>query len=362
MIVPAASISVNRGVLSFNTLNSGEVSVNSRINNSLMPLFTIKVNDGNVPYSITSLDIPFSHFEKGIENIQIPLSNIKVVDQYGNPNSLNERPVWDTVEWGIYIDKVSGNSFLYENGVFSTTNTVGTDVFNVYITRDGRIMDRSGYSFMLTNVSASEIQVFDIDIPKIIYGGANNRIEAHTKYITIKGYTLSKKPVMLKTDDLGMPTLISAITVSNSKVYIDTSTWAIKFNTYFEDNDIVTVKFWKDGMEIESEDIVITSAESKVSRIEYDQAQSFTISSSEFYTLPIKIYDQYDIETNLPENTEWVTNSNLIDSITFYPSTKRLRIVVKGSVISETEVYISYIPSDGSFSFRGFYTIMPGRY
>ena len=32
-------------------------------------------------------------------------------------------------------------------------------------------MDRSGYSFMLTNVSASEIQVFDIDIPKIIYGG-----------------------------------------------------------------------------------------------------------------------------------------------------------------------------------------------
>lgn len=362
MIVPAASISVNRGVLSFNTLNSGEVSVNSRINNSLMPLFTIKVNDGNVPYSITSLDIPFSHFEKGIENIQIPLSNIKVVDQYGNPNSLNERPVWDTVEWGIYIDKVSGNSFLYENGVFSTTNTVGTDVFNVYITRDGRIMDRSGYSFMLTNVSASEIQVFDIDIPKIIYGGANNRIEAHTKYITIKGYTLSKKPVMLKTDDLGMPTLISAITVSNSKVYIDTSTWAIKFNTYFEDNDIVTVKFWKDGMEIESEDIVITSAESKVSRIEYDQAQSFIISSSEFYTEPLKIYDQYDIETNLPQNTQWVTNSNLIDSVTFDPLTKRLRVVIKGSVISETEVIISYIPSDGLFSFRGFYTIMPGRY
>ena len=117
MIVPAASISVNRGVLSFNTLNSGEVSVNSRINNSLMPLFTIKVNDGNVPYSITSLDIPFSHFEKGIEYSDSFIKH-KVVDQYGNPNSLNERPVWDTVEWGIYIDKVSGNSFYMKTVYF----------------------------------------------------------------------------------------------------------------------------------------------------------------------------------------------------------------------------------------------------
>ena len=167
---------------------------------------------------------------------------------------------------------------------------------------------------------------------------------------------------MLKTDDLGMPTLISAITVSNSKVYIDTSTWAIKFNTYFEDNDIVTVKFWKDGMEIESEDIVITSAESKVSRIEYDQAQSFIISSSEFYTEPLKIYDQYDIETNLPANTQWLISSNYVDSVTFDPLTKRMKIVVKGTVLVETEIVISYIPSDGSFSFRGFYTIMPGRY
>nr|HPJ76159.1 hypothetical protein [Clostridia bacterium] len=84
--------------------------------------------------------------------------------------------------------------------------------------------------------------------------------------------------------------------------------------------------------------------------------------SSEFYTEPLKIYDQYDIETNLPANIQWLSSSNYIDSVTFDPLTKRIRITVKGTVFVETEAIISYIPTDGLFSFRGFYTIMPGRY
>jgi hypothetical protein len=167
---------------------------------------------------------------------------------------------------------------------------------------------------------------------------------------------------MLKIDEKGLPTIISAITVSNDKIYIDTATWAIKFNAYFTQNDIVTIKFWKEGREVESADIVILSTESKVSRIEYNEYQSFIISSSEFYTEPLKIYDQYDIETNLPANTQWLISSNYVDSVTFDPLTKRMKIVVKGTVLVETEIVISYVPSDGSFSFRGFYTIMPGRY
>ncbi|OQB99314.1 MAG: hypothetical protein BWX78_01790 [Firmicutes bacterium ADurb.Bin099] len=86
------------------------------------------------------------------------------------------------------------------------------------------------------------------------------------------------------------------------------------------------------------------------------------ISSREFYTEPLRIYDQYDIEANLPSNTRWLCNSNFVDSITFDPVAKRLKIVVRGTVTTETEAIISYIAPDGSFAFRGFYTIMPGTY
>jgi hypothetical protein len=362
IIVPATSISINRGILSFNTLSSGEVSINSRIGDSLTPLFTVKVNDGNVPYIITGTEMPFIHFEQGVKNIALDLGYFKVVDQYGNPNSLSSRPVWDTVEWGVYIDRVSGNSFTFENNVFSTTDIPGTDVFNIYITRDGRIMDRSGYSFRLTNVSAGDIQIFDIEVPKVIYGGENNRIDDHTKYISIKGYTLSNEPVMLKTDASGLPTVISSVTVSGDKVYVDTVSWAIKFHSYYTANDIVTVKFWKEGREVKSADIVVLATESRVSRIEDDTYQSFVISSSEFYTEPLHIYDQYDIEANLPASSQWLSSSNYVDSITFDPLTKRVKITVQGTVITETEAWISYIAPDGSFAFRGKYIIMPGTY
>jgi len=361
-VIPVSNILISNGVMSFYTLNSGYVSVDYRLGGNTYSLFDITVNDGNVPYIITDIDIPFVNFEKGITNYTIPLQAINVVDQFGNPNSLSERPVWDTVEWGIYIDRVSGNSFSFEDNIFSTTDISGTDVFNIYITRDGRIMDRSGYSFSLTNVDNTDIKVFDINTPETIYGGENNRIDEHTKYISIKGYTLANEPVMLKIDEKGLPTIISAITVSNDNIYIDTATWAIKFNAYFTQNDIVTIKFWKDGAEVKSVDILVLATESKVSRIEYDEYQSFIISSSEFYTEPLKIYDQYDIETNLPANIQWLSSSNYIDSVTFDPLTKRIRITVKGTVFVETEAIISYIPTDGLFSFRGFYTIMPGRY
>jgi len=361
-IIPTSNIQISNGVLSFYTSNSGTASVNYRINNTVTPLFTVKVNDGNVPYIITGLDMPFLHFEQGVKNIVLDLGYLKVVDQYGNPNSLSYRPIWDTVVWGVYIDRVSGNSFTYENNVFSTTDTPGTDVFNIYITRDGRIMDRSGYSFSLSNVSINDIKIFEIDTPKTIYGGANNRIAEHTKYISIKGYTLANEPVMLKTDVSGLPTVISSVTVSSDKIYVDTTTWAIKFHSYFTANDIVTIKFWKEGREVESADIVVLATESKVSRIEYSPNQSFVISSSVFYTEPLHIYDQYDIEANLPANIQWLSSSNYIDSVTFDPVTKKMKITVAGTVLVETEVWISYIPPDGSFSFRGFYTIMPGTY
>ncbi len=361
-IIPTSNIQISNGVLSFSTMNSGTASINYRINNTTMPLFTVKVNDGNVPYIITGMEMPFMHFEQGIKNIELDLVYFKVVDQYGNPNSLSSRPVWDTVKWGVYIDKVSGNSFTFENNVFSTTDVPGTDVFNIYITRDGRIMDRSGYSFRLTNVPAGDIQIFDIDVPKVIYGGANNRIDDHTKYISIKGYTLSNERVMLKTDASGLPTVISSVTVSGDKVYVDTTTWAIKFYSYYTANDIVMVKFWKEGREVKSADIVVLATESKVSRIEYDTYQSFVISTREFYTEPLHIYDQYDIEANLPANSQWLSSSNYVDSITFDPLTKRVKITVQGTVITETEAWISYIAPDGSFAFRGKYIIMPGTY
>jgi hypothetical protein len=117
-IIPTSNIQISNGVLSFSTMNSGTASINYRINNTTMPLFTVKVNDGNVPYIITGMEMPFMHFEQGIKNIELDLVYFKVVDQYGNPNSLSSRPVWDTVEWGVYIDKVSGNSFTFENNVF----------------------------------------------------------------------------------------------------------------------------------------------------------------------------------------------------------------------------------------------------
>jgi hypothetical protein len=361
-VVPTANIQISNGVLSFNTLSSGVATVNYSIKGGIQPLLTVNVNDGNVPYIVTGMNLPFTHFEKGVKNVVLDLDDVVVVDQYGNPNSLSSRPSWDTVEWGVYIDKVSGNSFAFSGNTFSTTDIPGTDVFNIYITRDGRIMDRSGYSFSLTNVDSENIQIFDIEVPEVIYGGANNRIDAHTKYISIRGYTLSNERVMLKTDQSGLPTVISSVTVTGNKVYVDTATWAIKFHSYYTENDIVTVKFWKESKEVKSADIVVLAAESKVSRIEYDANQSFVISSREFYTEPLRIYDQYDITANLPSNTRWLCNSNFVDSITFDPVAKRLKIVVRGTVTTETEAIISYIAPDGSFAFRGFYTIMPGTY
>ena len=361
-VIPVSNISIRNSVMSFYTMNSGVVVINSNINGSISQLFTATVNDGNVPYIITGIEMPFAYFEQGIKGYAIDLSYIKVIDQYGNQNSLSTRPEWDQVKWGVYIDKVTGSSFTLENNIISTTDDPGTDIFNIYITRDGRIMDRSGYSFSLTNVPTSLIQIFDINTPKTIYGGEANRIDAHTKYISIKGYTASNDLVMLKTDERGFPTIITAVTFNTDKIYVDTSTWAIKFNTYYTESQVVTVKYWKDGQEVKSEDMVVLASASKVSVIEYNQYQSFTITASVFYTEPLNIYDQYGIENNLPENTKWISNSDLVDSITFDPTTKRIKIVVKGTAVSDTEVIISYITSDGSFAFRGVYTIMAGTY
>ncbi|HRR37246.1 MAG TPA: hypothetical protein P5535_09275, partial [Clostridia bacterium] len=121
-VVPTANIQISNGVLSFNTLSSGVATVNYSIKGGIQPLLTVNVNDGNVPYIVTGMEMPFTHFEKGVKNVVLDLDDVVVVDQYGNPNSLSSRPSWDTVEWGVYIDKVSGNSFAYEGNIFTTTD------------------------------------------------------------------------------------------------------------------------------------------------------------------------------------------------------------------------------------------------
>lgn len=361
-VIPAANIRITSGILSFNTINSGNANISCTIRGKTTSLFSARVNDGNIPYIITGIDLPFYHFEQGITNYVLDLSYIKVVDQFGGESSLSNRPQWDSVKWGVLIDRVSGKSFTLSDTIISTTNNVGRDIFNIYITRDGKVMDKSGYSFSLTNVAAADISVFDIVSPKILYGGSFDRKEAYTKYISLTGYTLLQEPVMLKTDENGLPTIISNITLNSNKIYVSKSDFALRFSSYFEQDETVLIMYWKDGRIIQTDSIEVKAERPKVATLEYDTKQSFVISTSDFYSLPLKVFDQYGVAIDLPSGGKWITNSNYVESIEFDNRNKQLHLSIKGEVFEVSDAIVSYIAQDGSFSFRGFYRIMPGSY
>lgn len=362
--IPEANIAINNGILSFHTIDSGTSIINCYFSGRSVEQFTVMVNNGNVPYIITGIDMEFIYFEMGFGNIEIKLSKILTVDQYGGSVSLSERPAWDTVKWGIVIEKLSGNSFTYAGNILSTSGNAGTDVFNVFITRDSQKMEGSCYVLAVTNVETKDITKFEIDTPESIYGGAVGRTDAHTGYITIKGYTILGYAVQLKTDSNGYPTVITEIKISSDKIYIDTTTWAIRFNSYFTENSVVLIQYLKDGAEVDRAEITINAAGAKVGAMEYDANQTFVINTSSFTTLPIKFYDQYGIEMSMPADSHWLENCDQIDrnTVVFDAVTKCLTFEVKGVLSSNTDFMLTYIAPDGTWSFSCTFTVLAGTY